>query len=101
MQSSNQQILPVDFQRIIRQLCVMPMSVYEIALHANVARTCIRDYQNGTQPMHLNGERLIKLWCDKTGNHRDQVPRRFADLAVKRPKVDSGILGTGCQLKSF
>lgn len=92
------QIEPVDFQRVIRTLCVMGMTTYEIALHGNVARTCIRDYQNGTQPMHLNGERLIKLWCDKTGNHRDQVPRTAAG-APKRPKIDSrerrGILAVG------
>lgn len=88
------QIQPVDFQRMIRTLCVLRMSVHEIALHANIPRTSIRDYQNGTQPLHMNGERLIRLWCEKTGNHRDQVPRRGNSEL-------HGVISAGCPARSY
>lgn len=74
----------VDFQRVLRALCVMGLNLNAVSLHANIARTSLRDYQNGTQPLHASGERLIILWCEMTGNHRDQVPRKPADLIPRR-----------------
>jgi transcriptional regulator with XRE-family HTH domain len=68
----------VDFARIVRLLMnAAGMSRHEIALHANVPRTSLFNYEQGVMPLHPAGERLIELWCGKMQRTRDDLPKKF------------------------
>lgn len=87
--SSAIRIQPVDFKRVLKDIRdERKLDLNAVALHANIPRTTLRDYTEGnTQPLHTNGERLIALWCQVTGNHRDQVPRRADIPTARRPQI--------------
>lgn len=92
------QLQAVDFRKLLRQLRIMGLNLNAVGMHANIARTSLRDYEAGTQPLHSAGERLIELWCHMSGNHRDQVPRRLNDPPSNRslfPQI--GALPPVCQ----
>lgn len=64
----------VDFARMLSQLRTLGRDVPEIAMHANVSVSAVRNYAAGTQPLHSNGERLIAFWCEVTGSKRQDCP---------------------------
>lgn len=76
----------VDFVEILKFLRSRGYGINTIAMYANVSRTSVRDYGEGTTPLHPQGERIIRFWCEITGNPRDAVPtkREGATLTVSR-----------------
>lgn len=66
----------VDFVEILKFLRSRGYGVNTIAMHANVPRSSVRDYCDGTTPSHPQGERIIRFWCEITGNNRGAVPVR-------------------------
>lgn len=76
----------VDFVEILRFLRSRGYGINTIALHANVPRTSVRDWGEGTTPSHPQGERIIRFWCEITGNTRDALPikREGSTLTVSR-----------------
>lgn len=63
-----------DFARMLRQMKFAGYTVDAIAMHANVSASAVRNYMATTVPLHPNGERIIALWCDWTGNPRAMAP---------------------------
>lgn len=80
------ELLTIDFAALLRFLLSRGYNAGAIAMHANISRTSVRNYVEGTTPLHPHGERLIKLWCEITGNKRDAVPmkREGMTLTVSR-----------------
>lgn len=76
---------PLDFRLIIKQMMVAGLSRQAIALHSNIPRTSLFNYENGTAPFHHTGERLLALWCEVKGMPRSLAPVRM-DLG---PPTDS------------
>jgi len=74
----------VDFVEILRFLRSRGYGINTIAMYVSVSRTSVRDYGKGATPSHPQGERIIKFWCEITGNSRDVVPtkREGATLTV-------------------
>jgi hypothetical protein len=66
----------VDFGRLLLFLRSRGHGIDSIALYAKLSRTAVRNYLEGTTPLHPHGERLIRFWCEISGNTRDLVPTK-------------------------
>jgi hypothetical protein len=81
---SSQEIRPlvvVDFARLVRDILARgEFTRGALAMHANIPRTSLFNYENGVMPLHPIGERLIEIWCKAFDMSRDKVPRRAASL---------------------
>lgn len=81
------ELIAIDFPALLRFLQSRGYNAGSIAMYANISRTSVRNYIDGnTTPLHPHGERLIKLWCEITGNPRDAAPtkREGMTLSVSR-----------------
>jgi hypothetical protein len=76
----------VDFVELLKFLLARGYGTNAIAMYADVSRSSVRNYIDGTTPLHPQGERMIRLWCEITGNSRDAVPtkREGSQLTVSR-----------------
>jgi hypothetical protein len=68
--------IAVDFVQILAYLRSRGHGISAISLHANIPRTSVRDYCEGSTPSHPHGERIIQFWCKTTGNPRDAAPTK-------------------------
>ncbi len=54
---------PIDFSRLITELIAAGFSFSKIAACTGIPKTTIKSYRNdGAEPSHSKGERLINLW---------------------------------------
>jgi hypothetical protein len=68
--------ITVDFVEMLTCLRSRGHGVSMISLHANIPRTSVRDYCDGATPSHPHGERIIRFWCEITGNSREAAPTK-------------------------
>lgn len=55
---------PIDFPRLITELIAAGFSFSKIAACTGIPKTTITGYRNeGVEPSHSKGQRLINLWC--------------------------------------
>jgi hypothetical protein len=66
-----------DWFRVITDLINLGLSMHEIGrtLGVDFSRDLVRHYRNGTQPLYVRGEALLRLWSQRTGRPVDEVPR--------------------------
>ncbi|HDR9834696.1 TPA: hypothetical protein QDC51_001460 [Burkholderia multivorans] len=58
----------------------MPTNVSR-ELRGAVSERQVRAYtEQLSEPSHVRGELILDLWCEKTGKHREEAPRRPAGL---------------------
>lgn len=63
---------PVDFPRLITELIAGGFSFSKIAACTGIPKTTIKSYRNeGAEPSHSKGERLINLW---SALHQSNTP---------------------------
>jgi hypothetical protein len=74
--------LVVDFAGMLLGLRRNGYGINRIAALADLSRTSVRNYCVDTMPLHPHGERLIRFWCEVTGNPRAAVPMRRALLRM-------------------
>ncbi|MDO8298457.1 hypothetical protein [Lacisediminimonas sp.] len=69
----------VSWFRIFNDLKVRGWSVYRIEEHLDVAKSTMLGWKAGAEPRHADGELLIVLWIQVTGEARDALPleRRY------------------------
>lgn len=65
---------PVDWPRLIVDLSGAGLSLRLVEHAMDVPTSTIQGWKAGAQPKHSAGERLISLWCSKTGQSREVVP---------------------------
>lgn len=54
---------PIDFPRLITDLCAGGFSFSAIAACTGIPKTTVKSYRNdGVEPSHSKGNRLIHLW---------------------------------------
>lgn len=76
--------LKIDWFRIIIDLCHTHGYTHaSIAAAVRSAKSTVQGWKNGATPGYEDGDRLIALWCQVTGNGRETVPRvpRYSHLA--------------------
>lgn len=64
----------VDWSRLILTLRGCGMTETEIAKRIRVPRSSLDSWKNGTEPAHVTGELLIRLYCAQLSLSRDDVP---------------------------
>jgi hypothetical protein len=65
----------------------VPIGTATLAVHLGVSRGAVRNWIDGTQPRHDEGERLIERWCRLAGKGRANLPLTTASYsASKRPR---------------
>lgn len=75
--------LRVDWFRVIVELERHGFTPYDISDQIETARSTVVHWRNdGTEPRHLDGERLIKFWSAATCKGREDLP-----MAVVEPTV--------------
>lgn len=66
----------IDFKRLLADVLECgQLSRGALAMHANIPRSSLFNYENGVTPLHPVGERLIEIWCESFGMTRDKLPR--------------------------
>jgi hypothetical protein len=64
-----------DWFRLITQLCHQHGYTHLlIAMAVGAGKSTVQGWKQGSEPGHRDGESLITLWCEVTGEGRDQVP---------------------------
>jgi hypothetical protein len=66
--------LKIDWFRVLVQLRDKGFPVLDVADQTDIPRTTLIDMQNGAEPRHANGERLLEFWAAATGQCRDDAP---------------------------
>lgn len=74
----------VDWFQVLMDLKRAGLSSAAVAAMVVVSKSTVIGWKNlGAEPKHVEGERLVELWCRATGLTRDKLP---VDLAAgQRP----------------
>ncbi|PZQ77784.1 MAG: hypothetical protein DI563_02565 [Variovorax paradoxus] len=79
---------PVDFQRLLLDLQGLGMRGPDIQSASGLRRGAIGAYKAGQcNPSYDKGEALIRVWCQRTGRGRDQLPR-MDERTISAAKVE-------------
>lgn len=79
---------PVDFQRLLLDLQGLGMTGPEIQAASGIKRGALGEYKiRGCRPPYDKGEALIRVWCQRTGRAREQLPR-LAERTISAAKVE-------------
>jgi hypothetical protein len=53
-----------------------------LATYLELSRGAVRNYLDGTEPRHSEGERLITVWVKLSGKPREFAPRERASMSA-------------------
>lgn len=77
---------PVDFPRLITELIAGGFSFSKIAACTGIPKTTVKGYRNeGVEPSHSKGERLINLWCAMHQSNEPPTVKTPPKRATYRP----------------
>lgn len=65
----------IDWFRVIVDLGRAGMSYRALAESVGVSKSAVMGWVGGAEPKHADGERLLAVWCDRTGKPADDAPR--------------------------
>jgi len=71
------QELTIDWYTLLQQIMERGLSLDAIGKRLGgymISRRAMDCYRSGVQPLHWRGEAMVRLWCDITGNPREQAP---------------------------
>jgi DNA transposition AAA+ family ATPase len=71
----------VDWFRLIGELGAGGVSTYDIAARIGVCQATVMAWRNGTEPRHMDGETVIRLWLQLTQAKPDTVPTVRRELS--------------------
>lgn len=75
--------LRVDWFKLIVELERVGFTPYDISEQIDVARSTVVHWRNdGTEPRHLDGERLVTFWAAATGKCREELPRAMVEMSA-------------------
>lgn len=79
---------PVDFRRLVLDLQGLGMRGPDIQTASGLTRGAIGNYKTrNARPSFEKGEALIRVWCQRTGRARDELPR-MAEPTISAAKVE-------------
>lgn len=64
----------IDWFRVITEVLRGGHSIQSAADAIDVARTTLIGWKQGAEPRYSEGERLVLLWCQISGESRDKLP---------------------------
>ena len=62
----------------------MPIGLAPLAERLDVSRGALRNWMDGTEPRHMDGEMLIWRWEIATGKKREYRKRMLVGMSAKR-----------------
>ena len=65
----------VDWFQILVDLSRKGLTTRSMADAIHVPPSTLLGWKQGAEPKHADGERLVLLWIDMTGNAREVLPR--------------------------
>lgn len=66
----------VDWWHIITDLCRHGHTHASIGISIGVGKSTVNDWKNNeARPKFDEGDVLVRMWCEITGNSRESVPR--------------------------
>lgn len=71
-----ERVRPLDWQRIVTELRRRGFTFRSLVKIVGVSRQTLWRYQLGTEPDHVEGERILALWCEVNGRVREEAPIR-------------------------
>lgn len=66
---------PIDWFAVISELQRRTVTIRVIARKLGRAPITVQSWMHGTEPRHSDGEHVIDLWCARTANVRNSLPR--------------------------
>lgn len=79
--------LHVDWFRVLDDLKRRGFSLYMLEVQVGIPKSTLVGYKQGSEPKHMDGERLIQFWCQVTTNERSAIPTAPVALSVARSKI--------------
>jgi hypothetical protein len=71
----------VDWFRVLAELQGKGYSMAAVAMAIDAPKSTVMGWRNlDSEPRHMDGERLVKLWCQVMGSPRDALPLNVSDL---------------------
>jgi hypothetical protein len=64
-----------------------PVGTRLLADHLQVTRGALRNWQEGSEPRHSEGERLIAVWCSLTGKAEGFAPITVRSFSARTAKA--------------
>jgi hypothetical protein len=61
-----------------------PVSQHAVADLLGVPRSTLRNWADGAQPKHSDGEKLLAAWCSLSGKARQFAPRERRPMSAAR-----------------
>ena len=71
-----------DWAAMIEELILVGMTRSEIN-GGMLTDKMLSHYRRGVQPLHWRGERIITIWCERTGRGRDEAPTREVERGTR------------------
>lgn len=76
----------ISWFRVFNELKIRGWTLYRIADELEIPKTTLIGWKTGAEPRHFDGERLIDLWREVTGQERGALPteRRYPSAYRRR-----------------
>ncbi|OWY35287.1 hypothetical protein [Herbaspirillum aquaticum] len=69
-------LAPIDWFQLLLDIQRRGYTLQTLAAAVDIPRTTLIGWRDlDATPRHPDGERVIALWCQVTGQNRDQIPR--------------------------
>lgn len=76
----------VDWFRVLTELKRHGIAHSGIRGAIGIPESTLQGYKTGSEPKHVDGERLIEFWCQVTGRTRAELPMEKITLSVAMVK---------------
>jgi len=65
----------VSWSSIIDDLSAAGLGMKRLAKELGVGWSTVRGWKRGSEPSHADGERVLRIWAERTGRERTTAPR--------------------------
>lgn len=65
----------IHWQLVIAQIRSTGRSYGQVSIATRISKGALKSLARSGQPTHLNGEIIIRYWCDRMGLGRDCLPK--------------------------
>lgn len=65
----------IDWFRVFDDLKRNGLSMYAVETRLSIPKSTMNGWKAGAEPKYSEGERLLWLWGEITGKHRDEAPK--------------------------
>ena len=71
---SKEKLYRVNWFSVLTDIKYKGVSLTGIRDVTGIPESTLRGYKSGSEPKHVDGEKIIKLWCSLTCKSREHLP---------------------------